>query len=400
VISTPVFFFLSTALILAIGPLLAHRVGRVLACAAVLFLIFAGNRFNGLDWINYLDIYNAMPGISLANGLLLSPFETLFSTLMWTCASMSLSYGWFVAAIATVNVAALAFVTARSRNIEPTFCLAVLLLIEGWTLYHEQLRQAVAVSLCLVGAWWLVRGHRWRFVGAVLIASGFHITALFALSLAILDYRIKHTKRALSVTEALVLAGVLAAGVWSVLFFADLNGFAIIGLGSIQDKFTAYRQSGIYGASLFNAGLIAYPLGFVALLVAGHRCRETADPWLAFAWSAALLWCVLGPVFRSMAILIRLEHYLLIFLPFAVAVSEIQQLSTYGNYLLRKSFALLFAATFFVRIAISEEYRGWIGSYYNVFLESLSSRPLPRADDRAYNICKYLGVEANVSCAP
>ncbi|RKI31661.1 hypothetical protein D7X55_42040, partial [Corallococcus sp. AB049A] len=88
------------------------------------------------------------------------------------------SYQTFVASIAVFNVGALLFVAIllRIRNIG--FLFAIIFLMEGWSLYQEQIRNSLALSLCLLACALKARERPKLAIITVVIAVGFHFSAL------------------------------------------------------------------------------------------------------------------------------------------------------------------------------------------------------------------------------
>ncbi|NKI67889.1 hypothetical protein GN109_00525 [Collimonas pratensis] len=365
----------------------------------ILFLVWGGNELNGADWLNYSKEYERLTDIrSIFEVGALGQFEWLFSILLWMFSSLKIPYLGFVAFIGLINTSCLMWVMGKLKIENRGQVLAMLFLIEGWTLYHEQLRQAVAVSLCMVAFVQFINKKKLAAFFIVFIATGFHSSAIFSLAIFYLIRVIeKRDGKPISIKESIYASLILIFGIFVILEFVKYGVFSHLGLIRLQEKFAIYQSDEVYGSSLFTAGIVAYPIGLFILLQYRKLAINNANIWYSLAWSGAILWCFLGPCLRMIAILIRFEHYLLIFFPFVIGIYSF---SFKGKKEYKFSWLLifLFSCTFMVRIAISPEHQIWINNYQNTFLGYLFGLPEDDMNKRQEIICNHLSEVGNNFC--
>lgn len=366
----------------------------------MLAVFLAGNRFNGADWINYKHAFETLAtNASAIDGMADSPFEWLFSLMLWVIGRAGLPYEAVVIVVGVFNSVGLVHLLRHTSVEQRNRALALLLLIEGWTLYHEQLRQSVAVTLCLLALLRLLEHRRLAALLLWIAATGFHSSAVVAPLFVLLVRGIQRAdNRPISLTRAIVLS-VLAFVVISGLFEAVREGLIpIAGLDRLRNKLELYEEHDVFGGTLFTAGLLGYLLGFLLLMPARRLVEERRDFWLSLSWSSALLWTLLGPLLRTQAILIRFEHYLLVFLPLALAL-VLEQLPPHSFRRAVSAAALsLFAATFPLRVFLNPENIVWSLDYQNYIVSSTLGLDLVDEDLRETLICANLALFDNDFC--
>lgn len=363
-------------------------------------LLLAGNRFNGADWINYKRSFDTLAGVgSPIDAMVDSPLEWLFSLLLWAVGQAGLPYEAVVVVIGVFNTAALLYIL-RGIQVE---CrgktMALLLLVEGWTLYHEQLRQSVAVTLCLL-ALMAVLKHRW--LSALLLwfaATGFHSSAVVAPLLLLLAQQTRRSGNQPMSLSRVIIIGVAAFAVISSLLALVRQGMLpFAGLDRLQTKLQLYEEHDVFGGTLFTAGLLAYALGFVVLMSVRKTVAQRREFWLSMCWTAAILWSVLGPLLRTQAILIRFEHYLLIFVPLAFGLLLTHASKVGWRQRLTTVVLCVFAATFPMRVFLSPENVVWTLNYQNMLLYSVLDLELEDETLRETLICANLALFDNDFC--
>lgn len=377
---------------------------RIVFYFIVLVFAWGGNKFNGSDWMNYLTAYHDVSAVdSMQVVLATAQFEWLFTLWMWVFGSNEFPYEAFVFSVAVVNTSCLLWFLTKVDVRRWGWLLATLFLILGWSIYQEQLRQSLAISFLFP---FYIFVARRRFLPALLmlvLATGFHSTAIFGLTVAAVILLIQHRKGVPPTLKQLVVASLMFASVVLVYHGAGRFGvFSMIGLRGLQAKYNYYLTDDVYGQSLLNLGMLAYLIGFCILWAARRRRKDNMPFWYSVAWTAAMLWCLIGPWLRTTAILIRLEWYLLAFLPFAVAaygsdpiyprmvVETRRAMGVMGGWLL--------AATFMGRVLISPEYEPWVDNYQNIFLGIFSDSHDLRygeEDFRREEICSNLKLYNN-----
>lgn len=368
-------------------------------CSLILFFIWGGNRFNGADWINYISVYKKLGDVSIYDAVFSGDFEWIFSIWMWLFSISRLPYEVFVASVATFNVFFIIWVLKKIKVENPGLFLVVLLWIDGWTLYHEQLRQSLAVSVCLVAIFYYINGNKYRSYFLVFLALGFHISSVFVVFIFYICGLVSENNNkpvALSKLFFISLIPVFSG----VFIFLVLNSpvLGFLNLTRIQDKMDYYSNDNLSGSSLINIGMLAYVLGFFILLAYRNMAIEKRSAWCSSAWSVAILWCLMGPWLRTYAILSRFEHYLIIFFPFLVC--------RYSNYFESKRFSenllrliiFLFSVTFFVRITLNPGHAIWVSDYQNNFAGELFGSSLTDFEDRQNEICVNFKLIENNFC--
>ncbi|MEO6922095.1 MAG: EpsG family protein [Collimonas sp.] len=366
----------------------------------ILLVIWGGNRFNGADWINYINVYRGFNDEnSILNVIYLGRFEWLFSIWMWIFSRAGIPYEGFVASIALVNILCLLWVIKKVRIESIGLCLITLFLIEGWTLYHEQLRQAIALSICLVAAVHFLNNRKRLAYFLIVFSTGFHSSAFFSLLFFYVINRVLRRKNApLSLHEIILTSLAIVSSVGIVVVAMKLGVLNLIGLSRLQEKFEYYETDQLSGSSLINVGMIAYLLGFCILLWYRKTVLRQRVAWLSFAWSMAILWCFLGPWLRIFAIFTRFEHYLIIFIPFAVCVYSSSADQNVKQIAQRTLITILFSATFFIRIALNPEHQIWVLNYQNVFVSLIFDMHLDNVDVRKDVICENFSQYDNNFC--
>ncbi len=384
------------------------------AIAVVTLVLLAGNRFNGADWINYKHAFDTLASTPGAvDAMVDSPFEWLFSLLLWAVGQAGLPYEATVFVIGVFNTWALLRVLRAMGVDSPGRTMALLMMIEGWTLFHEQLRQSVAVSLCLLAMLGALRGH-WGSAALLWVAAmGFHSSAVIAVGWLPLARQVqRNANRPVSLVWA-VLLGILAFGVIS-------GGLALVrdgllplpGIDRLKNKLELYEEHDVFGGALFTAGMLGYAVGFVLLMATRRIVLERREFWLSTSYSFAVLWAVLGPLLRTEAILIRFEHYLLIFLPLAFGLLYARPAAVSPAALPaapatpprpRPSFVLsglivIFAVTFPLRVFVNPENVVWSLDYQNDLVFPALGLELEDDTVRETLVCANLALFDNDFC--
>lgn len=375
--------------------------GLMVLVWVVLFVVFAGNRFNGSDWINYKIVFENLSGSrGIIDGISESPFEWLYSLLMWILGQIGLPYQSTVIATALINVAALMALLRSIAPHHPAKIVAFIFLVEGWMLYHEQLRQSLGISLVILSLLAYLNERRISALLLWILAIGCHTSAAIAPLLLFLVERIRRNDN-LPITVP--MAALFGVG----LFLAVSTALEVVRLGILPSiltqriglKLELYDEHPVFGASVFTAGMIAYGIGFLLLLSIRDEVRRRQEFWFSLAWSAALLWAVLGPLLRTQSILLRFEHYLLIFLPVAMglALRSDRNITPAIQGWLAPLF-IVFAFTFPLRTFLHPEHLVWTLDYENAIIQPLLGIELEDEDVRRALICANLLFFENDFC--
>lgn len=397
-ISAVVFCGASIASVLACRMLRINGFIESLFLFVILFVVFGGNWLNGADWLNYLSAYNDLAFTNAFTALYAGQFEWLFSFVMYLFSAAGLKYNYFVGFVALINVSCilLLFNLLKVKNKETV--LVLLFLVEGWTLYHEQLRQSLAVTIGLLAVYLYVERRVWLSCFFIFIAMGFHSTAFFLFFILFIAQKVmSNDARPLSVLWIFGVSVIFGISMMLMLLVADLGILKILGFDRLQSKFNMYKDDSVYGGGLFNFGLLAYALGFALLMQCRKFIFEQRNNWASIAWSCAMLWCLLGPWLRTFSIMLRFEHYLLVFFPFIVGVYGGRNVIKISNFVRVLCFSI-FLLTFSVRILISPTHKVWLDDYQNVFFSALRGVELISVEDRRAYVCENLRDVGNDFC--
>jgi hypothetical protein len=393
-------FFLFVIVLIYIGVLFKkYKKTETIYLFFVLTIVFGGNRFNGADWINYLEEYNRVKSYeSLIETINLGNYEILFSITMWGFSQLNMDYIYFVSGIALINITAILWVINALKIKNKEFILILLFLIDGWTLYQEQLRQSLSVSISLIAIYFYIKSYKYIPYIFVLIAMGFHSSSIFIILIFFLANQIvRNNNQPLPIGRVGIL--VVKIALLFTVAVAVLNSGVLgqFGLSRLQDKVLYYQNDSVYGASLFNAGLIAYLIGFSILLYAKPLISEQNCSWLSVSWTCALLWCFLGPLLRSLSILMRFEHYLLIFFPFIIGIYFEKNIFIRRRILCNIAM-IIFSSTFIARILISPSHQIWVQDYQNIFVNTMFGLNIDEPEVRQETICNHFESLENNFC--
>lgn len=383
----------------ASGILISNTNTKNICLFSILTIVFGGNHLNGADWINYLDEFSRLgEGQTFTEAIFSGQFEWLFSALMWGFSRNDLSYESFVLFVAFLNIVLIfnVFKIIKIRN--SSTVLILFFLIEGWTLYHEQLRQSLAVSLGLISVAIYLNGHRHVSLFLVFLAAGFHNSGLFIVILLLIAEMVqRNAQNPVNLKRLVAVSLLLMAAIFLILLVGEFGLYGLVGLTRLQEKFQIYQGDDVYGSSLFNAGLLAYGIGFAILLQTKQLVIDQRNVWISVAWSAAMLWCLMGPWLRTVSILLRFEHYLLIFFPFVVGMYKEADTVNWQK-IKTMAFLFVFSLTFSVRIAISPSHMVWLDDYQNIFLNWIFDKDSQSFEQRKQAICENLKFNESNFC--
>jgi hypothetical protein len=388
-------------LLILIDRRVASRLAAVFGACSVLWLFWAFNQGNGADWINYRDVFDHM---NVEGGLLArysaGLFEWGFSSILVAVSAADLPYEFVVGFVGTLNVMALGYLLWKRCSGGAAWVALLMFLILGWYVYCEQLRQSLAVSLVLLGLHFGLE-DRWRLALVLLFSAVFfHVTAFFGGLCLVVGYLVVRGGGRVLGWRWLAALAVSVCAI-PLLFFSDVGAWLVTHseIQSVVIKFNAYRNHDAYSAGLVSAGLLAYPLGLVCLLLARRHVIERQDAWMSATWSIAVLWALTGPILHTAAILTRFEWYLLACAPFALAVARPAQ-GANGNWagvrLALVSF--VFALSFSVRVLANPEQEIWVDDYRNILLSAIAGNFQVDTFDRGEQICAHLIVQGNPFC--
>jgi hypothetical protein len=363
----------------------------------LLLFVFAGSIGNGADWIWYYDAYDEMRGAAgWGEALTRSPFEAGFSVLMYGLAASQLPAQSIAITCGTIYAIGWTwFIRTNTPYVSVTSASALLLLVEGWMLFNEQIRQGIAVIVVLAAYVVWLRQMRWTAFGLIVLASLFHRSALFGVILLWLSSRIQVTDSArviVSYVGSLALA--LFSAFWLMVAMANL-GFLQLLPAAIEERVLAYLSNDNYNQYVLTWGLLLHIVAVVLSVCALPTVRAVGNKAIFDAWLFSLCWGALGPVLRLNGAFVRFEHYFLIFVPvlcaFLLSQSRASTLDTrVPGVKLATIVGLLLCTLLFAKIMLNPIQQSWVSRYQNAFLFAVTGEAIEPADVRKWRICENL----------
>ena len=257
-------------------------------------IIFFGLRYyTGADWHDYIIYFNNVTWDD-------TRYQFGYKILNIICKSIINNY-FFVQFIASsIFICAISkFFISYSRW--SFVCIFLSLVLYFSTLFMAQVRQSLAIAIILFGSKFLFEKKNILFVISVLIASLFHITALFSLTLFFL--KIPFSRR---------IRLILFASSFILLKFPELIFLSIESLGKVSKTIgsvSAHYLTGIYakGAGV-SSGVYFYAKCFLVLIILiFYKPKTVIDN---FAMNALVFSNFLNVGTLCFVIIERLESYI------------------------------------------------------------------------------------------
>ncbi len=393
------FLFCSSFFVLLLIPQ-KFVIAQYFSVFLLLLIIWGGSVQNGADWIWYSKyFFEIAQSDSFASALLVSSFEPGFVALMYSLGYWGIPFQGFVFVCAAISIASwIYFVRNAFPNLNIAAASFLIFLINGWTLYNEQLRQALALSVCLIGFIEWKKDNKFLGIFLVFLAFFFHRSAFMMLILFCLEkYVTEKPNRFYSFGLIIFLLLVVALMVFGLDFLINSGVMSFLQGNVIYDKLVAYNLDEIYGQSVFSLGMISYLLGFFVVVSSFDMVKSSGNPSLKFYWFISLLWCLLGPLLRIQSIFTRFEHYLLAFFPILLCVVwEVR--ARLSRFLVMNCLIILFVISFVGRIFFQPSQSIWINNYQNVFFNFVLGMDAQSSELRKINICDNLRDFGNNFC--
>lgn len=238
--------FIIASFILMISSLfLKRKISLIVSIFVSLYFIFTYGY--GYDWINYYLWYN---NIDAATTPIIEPGFYQFMKLSY---SSGLSFGKFMSLVSIFDYISLYIFSRRFKN--PQFAFFCIFSFFSYFMYAVQLRQGIAISIILLGLRWddnyKIKKSCYLYI---LIASFFHVSALFSFIYIYLDPNNKREfKRSFYTLSVFTL----------IIISIYLNPSIVSFLPYIGDKISAYRMS----FSQYNSDVLSF---LVMLLVSKY----------------------------------------------------------------------------------------------------------------------------------
>lgn len=195
-----------------------------IALAMTLLIIFKGSCISTTDVKTgyYLDFISATSFESFRDKTL----EPLYQILNVAVRSITSDYEVFLMVVAVVTVAPVGFVIWKCRSqINVPFAVmgySLIFLVTGMS----AIRQFVAVSFVLLGAYYWLLGRRRLSVLWLVIALGFHTSALVALLLYALLFFHDHVRTQIAISVATVVACIVGRSLIMTLFVGRYESYS------------------------------------------------------------------------------------------------------------------------------------------------------------------------------
>jgi hypothetical protein len=173
-----------------LGPDISRR--NLCLIMAIMLGIFISIQAPGVsnDYMNYKDWYLGTGSVILGKN---NPFmfEWIFYKLMGFCSSINIPFPAFLALLTITSMYIKLFVISKLSIDIDGFLIIFFIYCTTFYLLHDftQIRTGMAISILFYATWQLMQGHRGYFYSLVLIASGFHMSALLAIPLSIFAMR-------------------------------------------------------------------------------------------------------------------------------------------------------------------------------------------------------------------
>lgn len=398
--SSVVNYYLFAALIFSLGGIL--NISKKLKISIIfltLFFIFGGSHFNGADWINYTNVYDKLNETRWLDVWSSPPFEILFSLTAKLFSSNDLDYQLFIAIIALFNLILLIYLAYKVKVKNISLLFLMIFLIQGWSLFQEQIRQSIAVVICLFSVYQYFKLNTKNAFVLVFIAIGFHTSAIFGLLYLYVASKIASADGApLSMRNFGFVIGFLVLAMASLVIFTKVISFESILPTLWWQKLNYYINDEISSSSLLNFGLLAYLIGFFILIARRNYVLACKNKWLSFSWSLSVMWCMVGPFFRVIAIFTRFEHFFIILIPFAFVYYEWKNERILVESNFSKIVQIVFALTFTVRLLIQPAQSVWVNDYQNVFAAYFFDIQAEENELRKDRVCDVLLNSGNDFC--
>lgn len=372
-----------------------------LAPFIVLVIFWGGSVENGSDWIWYRQSFFGMAEFDALDSVIKnSVYEPGFVSLMYAVYKTGFPYQALVFLIAIICAMCWGKFIESIGFLSPALVVAFLLLIDGWTLYNEQLRQAIAVSVGLLLFPWAEQ-RKWIRVGfGFAIAMAFHFSSIVLVPMLVVQRMLnRHADLWRSWWLLFGYAFVLSAAMVVTVMLTRAGFFGQIGLQLVQTKLDLYLVSESYGAPLISAGLVSYAIGIVVVAFSRERVAEQQSPMLKLIWHFSAMWCLLGPILRTVGIFVRFEHFFLVFLvPLCAFLWMRAERSDAFSALMSQGILAVFSVIFTLRIALHPEQAIWVANYQNYFMGALVGIDFDTRQ-RQDQICENLQKNGNVFCS-
>jgi uncharacterized membrane protein YccF (DUF307 family) len=246
------YLFLSAVSLISIAAPKSSKIARVVA--PVLLFLFVAFAFGaGYDWIGYYGFYKCYQ-FQLCDTTALA-IEPGFVALL----SLPTPFGYQFAPIVAgaLVVASLVWFVKKTNSSFAVF--AYFVLMYGWYLYIEQIRQAMALSVVLIGIPFLLKNRPIPYALSVFAAMFFHVSALTAIVPFLLSrVSLKTARKWVGLmTTAFVLVAV------SLQAFSDFAASSFLASTIIADKLAFYASSENYNRAFAGIGLPIDILFFV-----------------------------------------------------------------------------------------------------------------------------------------
>lgn len=347
--------------------------------AVFFFIALSGNFLNGVDWIHYFTIYdNLKYNIIISNGI-----EPGFYFLMKLTNEIGFDYQQFVIMcnliIISIFYCAISFFTKRI-----SFAIFIFYLAFCLGLFNEQLRQAIAFVIIVYSYRYIIYGKRNYFCIGVVIASLFHISAIFSL-IVLYSYKINFNKRnATFLIIFSVFLNILMPYLYNLIMpFFPATSF-------IMKKLTLYNEMGNVGGGKFGVFVI-FDVVWIYLLIIIFSIREMSTKE-KFLVNISILGCLFHMIFYALPSMQRLTYYL--FFGQIILFIEIFRLKMNVSKMLYS----LMILTFLFYNYYSKQFSGFSKGYFNNNIYFFSIGENIDYYDYQYKRCQEISIISPTFC--
>lgn len=262
----------------------------------IIAVCFIGLRYyTGADWSGYIKYFNNVDWTDRTYG---------FGYKVLNILSRSIIDDYYFCQFIATCIFCLSIYRFYKKTSEYFFLslfLAIVLYFSS--LFMAQVRQSLAVAVLLFGSNYLIDGKRIKYAVCVLVATLFHMTAVFALVCLLLRLRIPKFLQIMGILLGFVL---IRFPDLTIQFLLLLSNFVT---GVYHDLIVGYLNSQKFGdGAELNSGLYFYAKQLLALLIIiFYKPKNRLD---TITLNALVLSCFIHNAAISFAMLGRLEPYI------------------------------------------------------------------------------------------
>lgn len=242
----------------------------------LVFLFFSSAYCLNYDWINYRYFYEKILSGDIIESVIHSGFEPGFVIVSYLCKTLDLDYQWVMVFL---NIIIFSFFNSAVKKFDnKNLALFVFFSFFGFFLIAEQIRQAVALSIGFKALDCYINEKKLRAYFLVIVASLFHVSAVFLIVLMLL-HKMLYRKNRPFFTIMVLISGTLAPLGFSLI----LQNSAMFSFYPLLAKKLAYynnqdlgNDSGLLTLGLLPNLALVILIGLYAVKNYGRRYSQQA----------------------------------------------------------------------------------------------------------------------------